>query len=189
MKTTKEAIPRPTGDHFFNNFWDESWIYIKTIVDVLHEPVVVLSKDFHVLAANDTFYSTFKIEAKDTIGKVLYELGNGQWNIPALRELLEDILPQNTFFKNFEVTHDFPVIGHRQMILNARQLHFNGNTDETFAPIILLAMEDVTAMLAVAEAFAGKASELEAQRAEKLKNLELRNKRLEEELNMLKKGR
>src|SRR3989338_9775549 len=104
------------------------------------EPVLVLEKDLRVMAANESFYQGFQVEQKDTANKVVYELGNGQWNIPALRKLLEDILPKNTFFKGFEVVHEFPFIGKKTMILNARQIHFNGDSaGEKFPPIILLA--------------------------------------------------
>ena len=68
-------------------------------MDIVREPVLILDKNLQVLAANDPFYRTFQVEAKDTEKKIVYELGNGQWDIPDLRKLLEDILPKNTFFK------------------------------------------------------------------------------------------
>ena len=102
---------------------DESWTYIKTVVDVVREPIPSSISDLRVMVANESFYRAFQVEAKDTEGTVVYELGNGQWNIPALRKLLEDILPKNTFFKGFEVSHEFPFIGRKVMILNARQIH------------------------------------------------------------------
>ena len=95
------------GADFFTEFWEESWTYITTVVDVLREPVMILDNHFKVLAANEAFYALFQVEKKDTEGKVIYSLGNGQWNIPKLRELLEDILPNNTFFKGFEVDTTF----------------------------------------------------------------------------------
>jgi hypothetical protein len=122
------------------------------------------------MTANESFYMTFHVEPKDTEKKIVYELGNGQWNIPALQKLLKDILPKHTFFKGFEVDHDFPTIGHKIMILNARQIHVEKETaTESFAPIILLAMEDITEMMGVAE---------------KMKTY---IKRLEEEMDELKK--
>ena len=147
------------GTDFIKRFWDESWAYIKTVVDIVREPILILDKDLCVLAANESFYRTFQVEEKDTEKKLIFELGNGQWNIPALRKLLEDILPQNTFFKGFEVTHEFPLIGRRAMILNARQIHFKKEEAglELFPPIILLAMEDVTEMMVIAETLAGQA--------------------------------
>ena len=92
----------------------------------------------------------------------IYELGDGQWNIPALKKLLEDILPKNTFFKGFEVVHEFPFIGRKVMILNARQIHFNENSNsKVFPPIILLAIEDVTEIMFIAEVLAGHANHVE----------------------------
>ncbi len=157
-------IIKPIAADFFEHVWQESWTYIKTVVDVLREPVLILDKDFRVMVANEPFYQTFQAERKDTEGEVVYNLGNGQWDIPALRKLLEDILPKNTFFKGFEVVHEFPFIGKKTMILNARQIHFNGDVSgERFPPIILLAMEDVTDMMVLAETVANHAQKLRDQ--------------------------
>ena len=101
----------------------------------------------------------------------MYELGNGQWDIPSLRKLLEDILPKNTFFKGFEVAHDFPAIGPKIMILNARQIH-----SDKFPPIIMLAMEDVTEMMAVAEALALRTNQFEAKLTEQAQKFVLKLK-------------
>lgn len=137
---------------FFERFWEESWTYIKTVVDVVREPVIILDKELRVVAANESFYKMFDVTQKDTVKKIVYDLGDGQWNIPDLRKLLEDILPKQTFFKGFEVTHVFPSIGRKVMMLNARQIYFTATDVPTFfPPIILLAMEDVTEMMAVAK--------------------------------------
>ncbi|OYV27606.1 MAG: hypothetical protein B7W98_01425, partial [Parcubacteria group bacterium 20-58-5] len=145
METIKKSAvqPRsPVGVDFVELLWEKSWIYIKTVVDVVREPILILDKDLRVMAANDSFYRTFQVELEDTEKRVVYELGNGQWNIPALRKLLEDILPKNTFFKGFEVDHEFPFIGRKVMILNAREIHFKEDTSsKDFPPIILLAIE------------------------------------------------
>jgi len=155
METIKHV--KTTRNYSGQNFkWEESWTYIKTVVDVVREPVLILDKDFRVLAANEHFYYTFQAEPKDTENKIVYELGNGQWNIPALKKLLEDILPKNTFFKGFEVTHEFPSIGRKIMILNARQIHFTEGV--TPRHIILLAIEDVTEMMVVADTLADHAA-------------------------------
>ena len=131
------------GEDLLEKIWNESWTYIKTVVNVVREPILILDENLRVMAANDSFYRTFQVESKDTEKKNVYELGNGQWNIPALRKLLEDILPKNTFFKGFEVSHQFPFIGQKVMILNAREIHFkDDDVSEIFPPIILLAMED-----------------------------------------------
>jgi len=177
---------------FFERFWEESWTYIKTVVEVVRQPILILDKDFRVMAANERFYHTFQVKAPDTEGKVVYELGNGQWDIPALRKLLEDILPKNTFFNGFEVTHEFPFIGKKVMILNARQIHSRSlnsdNPAELFPPIILLAMEDVTEMMIVAETIANHANHLETKLSEKTHELDLHIMKLEKELNELKKN-
>jgi len=158
------------GADFVDHFWEKSWTYIKTVVDVVHEPVLILDKNFRVMAANESFYRVFQVETRDTEQKVVYELGNGQWNIPALRKLLEDILPKNTFFKGFEVSHDFPSIGHKSMILNARQIHVK--EDPSFPPIILLAIEDVTEMMSVAEMLALHTKQFEDETEARIEKLE-----------------
>ncbi len=172
---------------FFEKIWEESWTYIKTVVDVMREPILILDKDFRVMVANDPFYHTFQVERKDTEKNIVYDLGDGQWNIPALRKLLEDILPKNTFFKGFEVTHDFPIIGRKVMILNARQIHFKKDTDsKTFPPIILLAMEDVTEMMGVAEMLAEHTNQFQIMMTERAKKMETSIKGLEYEIGRLK---
>jgi PAS domain-containing protein len=188
METNKKdagQIFKPIGADFFERMWKESWTYIRTVVDIVREPVLILDKDFRVMAANESFYRAFQVESKDTENKIVYELGNGQWNIPALRKLLEDILPKNTFFKGFEVAHEFPSIGRKIMILNARQIHFKES--DAMQHIILLAMEDVTEMMLVAETFANQANQLEFKLAERTKKLEVHIERLEKEINGLKK--
>ena len=171
-----------------SRLWEKSWTYIKTVVDVVREPVLILDKNLRIMTANDSFYRTFQVELKDTENKNVYELGNGQWNIPALRKLLDDILPQNTFFKGFEVSHDFPFIGRKVMILNARQIYFKEDKEaEEFPPIILLAMEDVTEIMAVAETLATHSRELDERLTDKTKKLEKQISRLENEIMELKK--
>jgi hypothetical protein len=155
---------------------------------VVREPVLILDKDLRVMAANESFYHTFQVESKDTEKKIVYELGNGQWNIPSLKKLLEDILPKNTFFKGFEVAHDFPVIGRKVMILNARQIHVaSQGATAIFPPIILLAMEDVTEMMAVAETLANHTNQLESKLSDRTQKLETRIGELEREMGGLKK--
>ena len=110
------------------------------IVDAVREPLLVLGPDLRVLRANRSFYRAFGVSPHETQGTVLYELGNGQWDIPDLRRLLEEVLPQNSSFDDFEVTHDFPCIGRKVMLLNARRVHRDGNRTDA----ILLAIEDIT---------------------------------------------
>ena len=188
METIKESLEKnikPAGADFVERFWEESWTYIKTVVDVVKEPVLILDKNLRVMAANESFYRTFQVEPKDTEERIVYELGNGQWNIPALRKLIEDILPKNTFFKCFEVAHEFLSIGHRVMILNARQIHFKEGA--AFPPVILLAIEDVTEMMVVAETLASHTNQLETRFTERTQKLESHIGKLEKEINEFKK--
>ena len=108
--------------------------------DSVREPLLVLDLGLRVVRANQAFYQAFKVKPDETVGAVIYDLGNRQWDIPKLRELLEEILPQNTKFHDFEVEHEFETIGPKIMHLNARRVH--GTSNETH--LILLAIEDVT---------------------------------------------
>jgi len=109
----------------------------EAIVDTVREALVVLDANLKVVGASRSFYRRFQVTSGDTLGRRIYELGNGQWDIPALRELLETILPRDQSFDGFEVEQEFPVIGRCKMVLNARRVV--GNPSQ--APLILLAME------------------------------------------------
>ena len=179
---------RLVGADFFEKLWEKSWTYIKTVVDVVREPVLILDKDLRVIAANESFYRTFKVRPQDTEKGVVYELGNGQWNIPALRELLEDVLPKNTVFKGFQVAHDFPQLGRKVMILNARQIYIKEDeTPGVFPEIILLAMEDVTDMMVVAESLAAHTKQIEASFMARTLQLETYVEKLEKEIKAIKR--
>jgi len=112
----------------------------QAIVDTVREPVLVLDKALRVRAASRSFYSVFKVSPADTQGRLLYELGDGQWDIPKLRVLLEKVLPEHGVMEDYEVEHEFPGAGLRTMSLNAREMFYAGGAD----PIILLGMQDVT---------------------------------------------
>jgi PAS domain S-box-containing protein len=114
--------------------------YAESIVETVREPLVVLDADLRVISVNHSFCQTFKVTPEDTAGKLIYDLGNRQWNISKLRVLLEEIIPRNNQFQNFEVDHEFPTIGHKIMLLNARQIYSKG----IGARMILLAIEDIT---------------------------------------------
>jgi two-component system, chemotaxis family, CheB/CheR fusion protein len=188
--TNNNEIKEINSEELVEKISDESWTYIKTVVDVVHEPVLILNSKLCVVAANEPFYRTFQVEEIDTENKLVYELGNGQWNIPALRKLLEDILPKNTFFKGFEVIHKFPFIGHKIMILNARRIHFTKNKleNDNSPQIILLAIEDVTEIMAVAETLTDHVKNLEVRLAKKTQGLEQSFLDLEKEIKNLKKN-
>ena len=118
----------------------EALEYAESIVETVREPLVVLDTDLKVISVNHSFYQTFKVKPEETAGKLIYDLGNRQWNIPKLRVLLEEIIPRNNQFQNFEVDHEFPTIGRKIMVLNARQIYSKG----IGAHRILLAIEDIT---------------------------------------------
>src|SRR5438067_38183 len=113
--------------------------YALNIVDTVREPLLILDTTLRVHSANRAFYQTFQVSSAETEHHLIYELGNGQWDIPDLRRLLEDVVPKSSVFNDFELVHTFPVIGRRVMLLNARQLKA-GNHGE----VLVLAMEDVT---------------------------------------------
>jgi chemotaxis protein methyltransferase CheR len=113
----------------------------QAIVDTIHEPLIVLDGGLRVLAASRAFYEIFKVDPEHTMGCLLYDLGDGQWNIPALRLLLETIIPERTAMDGFEVDHDFPGVGPRTMLLNARKVIYETSANST----ILLAFTDITA--------------------------------------------
>ena len=118
----------------------ESGEYAQSIVETVREPILILTEDLRVKSANKSFYQTFRVKPEETENLFLYDLGSGQWNIPSLRTLLEDILPGHHTFEEHEVEHEFPVIGHRVMLLNARQVCPRDGA----SPLILLAFQDVT---------------------------------------------
>jgi two-component sensor histidine kinase len=113
---------------------------VEAIVDTVREPLIVLDDALRVVVASRSFYGTFNVTPEETEGHLLYELGNGQWDIPALRTLLEDIIPHHTTVEKYEVERVFPTIGQRSMLLNARKVFYEGNGSTR----LLLAIEDVT---------------------------------------------
>ncbi len=100
----------------------ESRDYAEAIIATIREPLIVLDDSMHVVTANKSFYNTFRVGPTETEGQLLFDLGNGQWNIPELKKLLESVLPKKKVFNDFKVEQDFPNIGHRRMLLNARKI-------------------------------------------------------------------
>ena len=123
-----------------NELLNESYEYSEAIIATIPVPLVILDKELRVISANRVFYRTFGVNEEQTEGTLLYDLGNKQWNIPALRQFLEDILPKNTQFQDYEVTHNFPVIGEKIMMLNASRVVQKRHREQ----LILLAITDVT---------------------------------------------
>ena len=115
--------------------------YTESIVATVREPLLVLDANLRMRSASDSFFQTYQVAPEEMIGRLLYDLGNGQWNIPELRQLLEEVLPQASRVEDFEVEHEFETIGKRTMLLNARRLVEPNGTN----PSILLAIEDITA--------------------------------------------
>ncbi len=114
--------------------------YAESIVNTVREPLLALDQNLRVISVSRSFYEFFQVKPEETIGRLIYELGNKQWDIPKLRELLETILPNKTIFNDFEIEHDFTTIGKRSMLLNARQINNASGKDKT----ILLAIEDIS---------------------------------------------
>jgi two-component system CheB/CheR fusion protein len=115
-------------------------IYAESIVDTVREPLLVLDGDLMVVSANRSFYLKFGTSPAETENRCIYDLGNGQWNIPSLRELLDEIIPKNTSLDDFVIEHEFQELGRRRMLLNARRIPGG----ESQPALILLAMEDIT---------------------------------------------
>jgi two-component system CheB/CheR fusion protein len=113
--------------------------FSESLVNTVREPLLVLNADLHVKSANRSFYQLFQVEPPETEDVNIYDLGDGQWNIPSLKQLLEEVIPQNSTFDDFEVEHDFETIGRKTMLLNARRFPPEGKWD-----LVLLAIVDIT---------------------------------------------
>lgn len=147
-----------------NTRLENARLYAEAIVDTVREPLVVLDSDLRVVSANRAFYTTFMVSQKETAGRSLYELGGGEWNIPQLRILLGEVLPQHHVMNDFRIEHDFgTTIGPRSMLLNARALLHGNDRPE----LILLAIEDVTVRERLQEALLE--SELRKSRIEQVR--------------------
>jgi two-component system CheB/CheR fusion protein len=149
--------------------------YMETLVDVARESFLILDSNIRVISANPMFYETFKTTPGQTENRLLYELGNGQWNIEELKTLLENILPNKKVVRDYEVTHTFEAIGLKTMELNAREIDT--------VQLIILAIEDVTVRINLEVKLSQSIKELEAKVEErtqqlnnKIKDLELANK-------------
>ena len=159
MTTQKKLNPDTSpksGTQQAEDAWKAGWTHVRTVVDTLREPFMMLDKDLRVIAANETFYRTFYMSASETEGKLLPEIGDGQWNSAALQKLLNEIVSQDTFFRGFKLDHVFPLIGRKVMLLNARRIHHSLDSDShQIEPVILLAIEDITEINSIAEKVSG----------------------------------
>jgi PAS domain S-box-containing protein len=120
--------------------FDDARPLAQAIVDTIRDPLLVLDQDLRVVTANRAFYQAFRMNRQDVHGRPVYGLGDGQWDIPELRLLLEGVAPQHAVMEAYEVERDFPIIGRRAMLLNAREVFFQKSSRK----LILLAIEDVT---------------------------------------------
>ena len=130
------AEPAPGGRERLDEELRDAGITAGDIVETIHDPLVVLTPDLRVQVVNPVFYETFRVAPEETTGLLIYELGNGQWDIPELHTLLEEILPENENFNGYEVVHEFEDLGERVMLLNARRLDH--------LQLILLVITDIT---------------------------------------------
>ncbi|MFA5714474.1 MAG: PAS domain-containing protein [Candidatus Paceibacterota bacterium] len=145
--------------------------YMKTLVDVARESFLILDADLRVLSANPIFYESFLVSPKQTENKLIYKLGNGQWNIKKLKGLLEKVLPEKKIIKNYEVTHVFEVVGERTILLNAKQV------DQV--KLIIIAMEDITERKQLEKKLVNYTQELEIKVSKRTEELARRVKELE----------
>ncbi len=149
LETSKEELQSTNEELIVVNQeiinWNEQFkyekLYAEGIVETMRNPLLVLTKDLQVKSANNSYYKTFLTNESETVGKSIYELGNKQWNITALKTLLENILPKKNLMHDFEVTHTFSNIGERSMLLNARELIKYNDAEK----LILLEINDITA--------------------------------------------
>ena len=152
--------------------------YAEAIVETIREPLLVLDGEMRVLSANTSFYQTFRTSAPETVDRSIFELGGGEWDIPRLRHLLEILLPQDSRIDDFEVDHEFPAIGFRHMLLNARQIHREG----VGTGMILLAIKDITEMKESEAALLLYQEQLQALTAKLISAQETSSKHLAREL-------
>ena len=145
--------------------------YMQTLVDVSIESFLILDADLRVISANRVFYESFQVTKGQTENKLIYELGNGQWNIPELKKLLENILPNKKMVRDYEVKHIFPDIGEKTMRLNARQIDT--------VQLIVIAIEDITEKQKLKEKLAEYTKGLEISGAKSTKELAARVAELE----------
>jgi len=134
--TTKHKTWQPSHDAAA----DAATVVAQGIVDTIREPLLVLDRGLRVVAASRAFCTTFELDIDDILGQPVYELGNAEWNIPQLRWLLGRIIPEQGAMENYEVEHDFRSLGRRTMLLNAREVYYEGASPAN----IFLSIEDVT---------------------------------------------
>ena len=145
--------------------------YMETLTEVAREYFLILGPDLKVISANPMFYQAFRVSPEQTENKFIYDLGNGQWDIPTLRSLLEKVLPEKKTVRDYEVAHTFETIGEKTMLLNARRIDS--------VQLIILAIEDISERKQLERKMAEYTKELEVKVAERTTELTERLKQLE----------
>jgi len=140
LTITKKKTADPLGDP------NDGHILTRAIIDTIREPLIILDEELCIIAASRSFYKKFRETHKNTEGKKFYDLGNGQWNIPKLRLLLEKVIPKSKSVEEYEVDHDFPFLGARTMLLNARQVRYDNGRKK-----MLISILDITHQRALEE--------------------------------------
>lgn len=138
--TTPLGVRDPLGD------LQDGHVLARAIIDTIREPLIVLDGDLRIIAASGSFFKKFALSHEGTYDAMFYDLGNGEWNIPALRTLLEEVIPQHTTVEDYEVVHEFLRLGRRVMLVNAREIRFEGGTRK-----MLLSIHDITEQRATEE--------------------------------------
>jgi len=192
MKKSTEKIHRckknASSQKGRNALWEQSRTYTKTFVDVMNESVLILDKDYKVVTANEAFCNTFKVSLSQTEGKSLFSLGRGHWKNLTLQKLLRDLLNNNAHFKGFEISRKFQGIGSRVMILNARKVHvLKDDEANILSPLILLSIDDITDILAVARTLAINTHKIQAKHVDQVEKLKLTITKLKNDILKLKK--
>jgi len=175
--TNEELITTNQELQVRNQQVEELYSYHETILSTIHEPMLILDKDLRIKSANKSFCTFFQISDDESKRTLLYKLGNGEWNIPRLRKLLDEIVPKNNHFEGYEVEHMFPNIGNKIMLLNAHRIIQQSNKEE----LIVLAFTDITDVRKLANALQLKEKkEMELKLDIKKKALQRSNERNDE---------
>lgn len=137
---TTQGVRDPLGDS------KDGHVLARAIIDTIREPLIVLDGDLRIIAASGSFFKKFTLSHENIQGTMFYDLGNGEWNIPALRTLLEQVIPRHATVEDYEVVHEFLRLGTRTMLVNAREIRFDGGDRK-----MLLSILDVTEQRAIEE--------------------------------------
>lgn len=174
LETSKEEIESTNEELITTNHElqsrilqvEELYTYYESILSTLHEPMLVLDKNMRIKSVNKVFCKLFQVTEEDSIGISVYKLGNQQWNIPRLHELLEVIIPDDNSIHDFELVNIFPILGEKTMLLNAKKIIRNNEDEE----LIVLTISDITEIKRLATEVQRKENKLlEVQMAEKKK--------------------